>query len=326
MPRILFVLLLVGLMTPCLAQEEPSGQEEESITADEFVAQLPFEKGTIELGDGLATLEVPDNFRYLNPEASRLVLESLWGNPPGSETLGMLFPAEISPADSNGWGVVISYDEDGYVDDDDAAEIDYDELLDTMKEDTVAANEERSEMGYDPIELVGWAEPPHYDSAAHKLYWAKDLRFGGAPENTLNYNIRVLGRRGVLILNAVANTSQLGEIRGDMRDVIAFTNFNEGNRYEDFDPELDKVAAYGIGALVAGKVAAKAGLFKGLIALLLAGKKFLLVALIGLWRLAEEAVHRAIGRADAGGDAELERRIALDAPRTALVVVAAATA
>ena len=78
-----------------------------------------------------------------------------------------------------------------------------------------------------------------------------------------------------------------------MADVIAFTNFNEGNRYEDFDPELDKVAAYGIGALVAGKVAAKAGLFKGLFALLLAGKKFILVRAHRFGRPTEEDLYRA---------------------------------
>ena len=55
-----------------------------------------------------------------------------------------------------------------------------------------------------------------------------------------------------------------------------------GNTYADFNPSIDKVAAYGIGALIAGKVAAKAGLLKGLIALLLASKKLLVVAAIAI--------------------------------------------
>ncbi len=294
MPRLLLVLLVFCFAAPCLAQQEPAA-EEKSITVDEFVAQLPFQSGTVELGDGLATLEIPATFRYLDGEASKLVLEDLWGNPPGAETLGMLFPADISPAEAEGWGVVITYDEDGYVEDDEAADLDYDEMLETMQADMVAENEERVEMGYEAIELLGWAEQPRYDAATHKLYWAKDLQFGDAENNTLNYNIRVLGRRGVLVLNAVANTSQLADIRRDMGDVIAFTNFNEGHRYEDFDPEYDKVAAYGIGALVAGKMAAKAGLFKGLIAMLLAGKKFVLVALIGLGALLKKLFTGKLG-------------------------------
>ena len=33
--------------------------------------------------------------------------------------------------------------------------------------------------------------------------------------------------------------------------VLALADFNQGSRYEDFDPDLDQVAAYGLGALVA---------------------------------------------------------------------------
>lgn len=54
-------------------------------------------------------------------------------------------------------------------------------------------------------------------------------------------------------------------------------NFNDGNRYADFDPKVDKVAAYGIAALVAGGIAAKLGLFKLLWVFLLAAKKFVII-------------------------------------------------
>lgn len=40
--------------------------------------------------------------------------------------------------------------------------------------------------------------------------------------------------------------------------------------------QADKVAAYGIGALVAGKLAARAGLFKVVLAAMLASKKLLI--------------------------------------------------
>src|SRR4029453_13707793 len=94
-----------------------------------------------------------------------------------------------------GWGVVITYDEDGFVEDDDAAEINYTELLADMQKDTRSESEAREKGGCKSIELVGWAAPPHYDDATHKLYWAQELSFGSSPEHTLNYNIRVLGRR-----------------------------------------------------------------------------------------------------------------------------------
>ena len=163
----------------------------------------------------------------------------------------MIFPSEYTPFDDNGWAVTIQYEEDGYVSDKDAEEIKYDELLESMKKSVREDNGERVKNGYEAIELVGWAVPPYYDKQSRKLHWARELKFGDSNEtNTLNYNIRVLGRKGVLVLNFVAGMDQLEEIRTSMDTVMELANFNAGYRYEDFNPKLDKVAAYGIGALV----------------------------------------------------------------------------
>jgi uncharacterized membrane-anchored protein len=62
-----------------------------------------------------------------------------------------------------------------------------------------------------------------------------------------------------------------------MQTVTGFTEFNPGNRYADFDAKTDKVAEYGLAALVAGGVAAKLGFFGKLFALLLAFKKLIIV-------------------------------------------------
>jgi uncharacterized membrane-anchored protein len=104
-----------------------------------------------------------------------------------------------------------------------------------------------------------------------------------------------LGRRGVLILNAVATMDQLPPVKAGMANVITFVDFNEGHRYGDFVAGSDKVAEYGIAALIAGGIAAKAGFFKLLIAGILALKKILVVAVIavGAW------LKRLFGRKDA---------------------------
>jgi uncharacterized membrane-anchored protein len=148
------------------------------------------------------------------------------------------------------------------------------------------ANPDRVDAGYSPIELVGWAEPPHYDASARKLYWAKELRFGDDPETTLNYEIRALGRTGVLSMTFVADTPQLAAINDRRESVLAMAEFNPGKRYEDFDSRIDEVAAYGIGALIAGKVAAKAGLLAAGLVLL---KKFGVLVVVGLGALARKA-------------------------------------
>jgi len=244
---------------------------------NEIASKLKFQEGHVPLKDGLATLNLAAGFRYLDPAQTETVLVQLWHNPPRKEkTLGMIFPASESIDES--YGVVISYVEDGYVQDSEAASINYNDLLKEMQEGTREANPERTKLGYEPIELIGWAAPPRYDKDAHKLYWAKELSLGGDPEHTLNYDIRALGRRGVLSLNAVATMDQLKTVEKDMQQVLTFVAFNDGHRYSDYVAGADKVAAYGIGALIAGKLAAKAGLFKLLLVFLAKGWKLLIVA------------------------------------------------
>lgn len=259
-----------------------AAEEDTRMTAEQFLASLKFQTGKIDLPNGIATLDLPANFRYLGPEDSARVLVDAWGNPPGGTTLGMIFPANVSPLSQEGWGIVVTYEEDGHVSDEDADSIDYASMLKDMQSSTDEANEERKKAGYEAVSLVGWAEAPRYDKANHKLYWAKELAFGDAKEHTLNYNIRVLGRKGVLVLNAVAGMGQIGMIKSEMPGVLSATNFKSGNGYADFDSNTDKVAAYGIAALVAGGVAAKMGLFAKLFALLIAFKKFIIIGLIAL--------------------------------------------
>ena len=284
-------------------REAPLTPEEQAIVeafglaaAEQLEAGLRYQTGDVEIGEGLAVLHLGEGFRYLDPEQANRILVDAWDNPPGEPTLGMIFPADVSPVDpERGWGVVITYAADGYVEDDDADDIDYDELLEQMQKDVDAANPGRRSQGYPPVRLVGWAEAPRYDEASHRLYWAKELEFGGEPEHTLNYAIRVLGRRGVLELNAVAPLRQLPQVEPQMEDVLARVDFVAGHRYEDFDPDLDEVAAYGIGGLIAGKMLAKAGILAGLFKILLAAKKLLVLGAIAV----VVVLKRWLGRKDA---------------------------
>ena len=104
-------------------------------------------------------------------------------------------------------------------------------MLKDMQADMREANTWREENGYEPVQLVGWAAAPRYDAEGKKLHWAKELKFGDSETNTLNYNIRVLGRKGVLVLNFVANMDQLAEIEASVPAVLAATEFNPGQRY-----------------------------------------------------------------------------------------------
>ena len=247
-----------------------------------LVDGLVYQKGTVVLKDGLARITLPESYRYLSPTDASTVLSDIWRNPRGAESLGMIVPAGFNPLHGGNWAVVITYDEDGYVKDDDAAKINYADLLKEMQEGTKEASEQRTKAGYAAIELVGWAAPPRYDAHSHKLYWAKEIKFGNEPDHTLNYNIRMLGRRGVLVVNAVAGMDQLQEVEAATPTLLAMVDFQEGHRYTDFNGDTDKVATYGLAALVAGGIAAKTGLLKLLWVGLLAMKKFIILALIAL--------------------------------------------
>jgi len=220
-----------------------------------------YEYGAISISDGRATLSVPDGYKYLNEEQSHIVLEELWGNPP-SDVDGMLFPDSIGPlSDPFTYAVEIVFEDSGYIKDDDAAEIDYDDLLADMQAEVEDQNPLRQEQGYPTMDLIGWASPPFYDGEEKKLHWAKELKFETSDINTLNYNIRILGRRGVLNLNVIGDMDVLPQVQTDIDDILHSVQFNPGHTYSEFDPNLDKVAAYGIGGLIAGKVLAKAGFF-----------------------------------------------------------------
>ncbi len=246
-----------------------------------IVSDLHYQQGEINLGGGLAKLSVPPEYNFLDGRQAELVLHDLWGNPPSEQGLGMLMPAEMSPVDKDGWAIEVHYEEEGYVKDDEAATLNYDDLLKKMQEQTVEANKEREKEGYPALTLVGWATPPRYDQATHKLYWAKELEFEGHPKHVLNYNIRILGRKGVLVLNAIADMDRLADVEAATPTILKMVNFQEGSRYTDYKVG-DKVATYGLIGLIAGGVLAKAGGFKLLLAGLLAAKKFVIIGVVAI--------------------------------------------
>lgn len=285
------VLLIASTAVHANTTEHAQQEEPITLTETEMLQQyqeyvehlwqgMSPQQGRIILDNAGAVLEVPADFYYLGSEDARVVLEDMWGNPPDQNTLGMLFPANYRPFDEQAWGVDIAYVEEGHVDDEDASSIDYSDLLSDMQDSLEEENQYRQEQDYPTIELVGWAEQPHYDAQRHQLYWAKQLRFEDTEGDTLNYNIRKLGREGFLQMNFIADMQSLPEINQRLDQVLAMSSFTDGNRYADFNPDTDHMAAYGIGGLIAGKVLAKTGFFA--VALLLL-KKFWFVILAGVF-------------------------------------------
>ena len=229
-------------------------------TADSVNRAMKYEHGVITLNGGFATLNVPAGFKFLNAAQSQYVLEELWGNPKDASVLGMIFPETSSPFTDSSFAFVVTFQDLGYVKDDDAKDVDYDEMLKELQDSETEDNEQRMAEGYPAIHMAGWAQKPFYDDKRKVLHWAKDLVFsdnGGV--HTLNYDVRVLGRKGVLSLNAVASMNELPLVKENIDNILNMASFTEGNAYADFDDNTDKIAAYTVGGLVAGKVLAKVG-------------------------------------------------------------------
>jgi len=279
-------MICAAFTVPVFAQDSPEPEQdlasEESIAGEEeALPEFKYSTGDILLPNKVATLHLGEKYHYLAPDEANKLLQA-WGNPPDDETQGAILPAGVHPLGEGGWAVFLTYTDDGHIDDSDAQEIDYDDMLKDMKESIEDSNEARKQAGYGEMHLVRWAEPPRYDAAGKKLYWAKEISGASGEMHSLNYDVRVLGREGVLSMEAVAPMDLLAQVRTDMRPLLEVAEFNEGYRYAEFNAKTDRVAEYGLGALIAGVAATKLGLFAKLGALLAPFWKFIIIGFAAL--------------------------------------------
>ncbi|MFV8375738.1 DUF2167 domain-containing protein [Flavobacterium sp. LB1P62] len=268
--------IMLSLLTLCVFSQE----QNQKVRIDSIEKTFNYEHGIINLKNGVGKISVPKGFKYLNAIQAERVLIDLWGNPKiDNITLGLLLPENQGILSENGYVFNIQYDEIGFVKDDDADDIDYDDLLTKIQEETIEENKTRKKEGYETITIVGWAAKPFYDKDRKILHWAKEIKFGNNQINTLNYNIRILGRKGVVVLNAIATEKELPLVQKDISKVLDIVKFNDGYEYKDFDSSIDEVAAWTIGGLVAGKVLTKVGLF----AIIAKFGKLIILGLLGFF-------------------------------------------
>lgn len=228
---------------------------------------------SIELLDQ-AKMELPEGYGFV-PRAQAERVMQIMGNQTGSSFLGLIFP--LSDA---GWFVTVDFEDSGYIKDEEARDWDADGLLENLKDGTEEGNKHRINVGVPPIRVTRWIESPAYDATAHQLVWSAELRLrdGEDPDPGVNYNTYVLGREGYISLDLVTSVSTVESEKPAARELLAAVSFNEGKRYDDFNASTDKVAAYGIAALVGGVMAKKLGLLAVIAAFLAKFAKVILVA------------------------------------------------
>ena len=182
-------------------------------------------------------------------------------NPVNGSELGLLMPT----AEDSQWFIIFEFSESGYIKDDDRDDLDADAMIKSIREGTKQSNEERRRRGWSTMEIVGWEVPPKYNTETKNLEWA--IRGENEGDPVVNFNTRILGRRGVMEANLVIDPSVLQDALPEFRTLLAGFDFVDGQRYSDFR-QGDKIAKYGLAALVTGGAAAvalKSGLLQKLL-------------------------------------------------------------
>ncbi len=270
--RIVFWLLL---WLPFLAgaQQGSSGQDE--------LKKLAWQVGPVEarIADK-ATIKVPEGHVFLDAANTKRFLQ-LAGNPPRDGHY-LFAPRNLS------WFAVFSFDPVGYIKDDE--KIEPDDLLKKLKSSDEPANEERKRLGMRALYTDGWQVPPHYDPQTRRLEWGMRLR-NEAGQVTINYTSRLLGRSGVMSAVLVADVETLARDTGQFKAGLAGFDYVAGEKYSEFKSG-DKVAEYGLAALVLGgaaAAAAKTGLLKTF-------GKFIWIALLAVFGFIPAIWRKLTGR------------------------------
>jgi uncharacterized membrane-anchored protein len=236
------LLLTVVFTLPRLAAAQgaaPAPDPRAEIQAAVAAADRARVQGRVDLLDQ-AVLRLPADFSFI-PAAETARLMRAIGNRTGPNLVGMIVDDQGLAAD---WFVVLQFEKSGYI--------------------TEQANAERRARGIPEMEVVGWVQRPTYDSANHRLVWSASTKNRNSPADAprgVNYNTYALGRDGYFSLNLVTDLVTVEQTKPTAHRLLAALEYRDGKRYADFNASTDKVAEYGLGALIAGAAAKKLGLF-----------------------------------------------------------------
>lgn len=232
-------------------------------------AEIPFA--------GQATLHLPKNYGYIPAVEAKTLMEAM-GNHVSEGFIGLIVPSDESKSD---WFVAATYNKAGFVKDDDAKEWKADEMLNNIRTGTEETNKTRKERGIPEMDILGWVEKPTYDAASHRLVWSIASRDKGQPstaEQGINYNTLALGREGYISMNMVTDRNSVEGLKPVAQSLLGALEFNSGKRYADFNASTDKVAAYGLAAIVAGVAAKKLGFLAIIVAFAAKFAKVIVIA------------------------------------------------
>lgn len=248
---------------------------------------------TVTLGNNIGQLTYGEDYIFTDGKGTRKAMERI-GNPPTNREVGMIIPKKSGV----NWFVIFEYFNSGYIRDDDKNNINADALLKSMQKGTEKSNKFREKRGIPPIHLTGWYSEPYYDSLTNNLTWATLIASEDDEQGNegVNHNIRLLGRYGYMSVVLVADRSSFASFKPEIDRLVSNFSFKKGKSYAEY-VKGDKVAKYGLTALIAGgagAVAAKAGIFK----MLAKFAKVIIIAVIGFFAAIRNRIKGLFGRSE----------------------------
>ncbi|WP_166244949.1 DUF2167 domain-containing protein [Paenibacillus turpanensis] len=228
----------------------------------------------------IATVDLDPEFIFLDGENTKKMSRDV-GEPVSGQEIGSIYPID----DNQSWAVFFEYEESGHIKDAEKEDIDGKALLKSYKQGTEEQN--KSRQPGEKLFVTGWDIEPFYDEKTHNLTWSLLIE-DEKKETFLNYNTRLLTRQGnisVILVTDPQNREADKKVLSEK--ILSKLQVNEGQRYTDFNEATDKVAEYGLSALILGGAGLAIAKKTGLLVLILAfAKKFgvVIVAVIaGLW-------------------------------------------
>ena len=223
--------------------------------------------------DANSTIKFDDNFLILeNKDANQYLY---WAN-------GIQFPdiKLFGVSRDDGSQYMFSYVDSGYVKTDDWTKVDPNKFIKEIRKNYKDSNTQRKNNGMPTILDVQWKKTPYLDGNYSSVYYALEISWSDNQRTTQGTAI-LLGREGYTEANYIAGDSGYQERMLTSLSVIH--KFNSTKEYKDWKAG-DKVAAAGIGALLASTLGLKA-LKPGLVAsgLLLLKKFWFILLLPFIW-------------------------------------------
>ena len=229
-----------------------------------FEASLDWkEAGNYPLPLSNSTLILPEEHVVLIGKDAD-ALRVFWGDSPNPSIEAISYTAQHTEP------VIFSFHSEGYISLEDWSDVDPQALLQSYIENTERENKERKQKGLRSLHVLGWLQEPTLDKETHTVYWALEAVANGDEEHFVNSFALRLGRFGYEELIWITDKKSYISKGGELDLMLKAHSFDKGFRYTDY-VSGDKVAAYGIAALVAASIGVKVLKTGGLLLLI---KKF----------------------------------------------------